>query len=67
MQGLVDLDAELARCQKKLDLARLNLEKLKKVESQPGYEDTIPTNVRHVNEEKVLCRFIWNLMPELIH
>lgn len=62
MQGLVDLDAELAKCEKKLDLARLNLQKIKKVESQPEYEDTVPPNVRLVNEDKVLCKFIRDLM-----
>ena len=64
---MVDLDAEIAKCQKKLSLARVNLEKSKKVVSQPGYEDTVPTNVRLVDEDKVLCRFIWNLMLGLIH
>jgi len=64
---MIDLDAEIAKCQKKLGLARLNLEKLQKVVSQPGYEDTVPTNVRLVNEDKVLCRFICNLMLGLIH
>jgi valyl-tRNA synthetase len=53
VQGLVDLDVEMGKCDKKLRLAQLNLEKLKKIESQPNYEDTIPTNVRMSNEEKV--------------
>lgn len=52
-QGQVDLDGEIIKCQKKLDLARMNLEKVRKVEAQPGYEDTVPANVRVVNEEKV--------------
>lgn len=55
MQGLVDLDAELAKCEKKLDLARLNMRKIEKVEAQPEYEETVPANVRLVNEEKVIC------------
>jgi len=52
-QGQIDLDFELAKCEKKLDLARLNLEKIQKVESRPDYEETVPPNVRLLNEEKV--------------
>jgi valyl-tRNA synthetase len=64
---MVDLDAEIAKCQKKLGLARLNLENLKKVVSQPRYADTVPIDVRLLKEHKVPCRFIWNFMPWLIH
>lgn len=53
VQGLVDLDVEIAKCDKKLDLARLNLGKITKIEAQPEYEETIPANVRLMNEEKV--------------
>jgi valyl-tRNA synthetase len=53
VQGLIDPDAELAKCEKKLNLARLNLQKIEKVESQPEYETTVPENVRLANEEKV--------------
>lgn len=49
----MDLDNEIAKCDKKLGLARLNLTKLQKVESQPNYEETIPANVREANDEKV--------------
>ena len=52
-QGLIDFDVEIAKCEKKLNLARLNLEKIRKVESQPDYEDTVPENVRLINEDKV--------------
>ncbi|KIM79390.1 hypothetical protein PILCRDRAFT_792056 [Piloderma croceum F 1598] len=52
VRGLVDLDAEIRKCDKKLSLAQLNLEKLRKIESQPNYEDTIPAGVRVSNEEK---------------
>jgi valyl-tRNA synthetase len=44
---------EIAKCEKKLNLARMNLEKLSKVESQPDYEETVPENVRLINEDKV--------------
>jgi valyl-tRNA synthetase len=53
MKGLVDLDAEIAKAEKKLHLAQLNLDKIVKVESQADYESTVPVNVRLVNEEKV--------------
>jgi hypothetical protein len=49
----VDLKAELTKCDKKLDLARLNLDKIRKVESQADYEETVPANVRLINEDKV--------------
>jgi hypothetical protein len=53
----VDLDAEIVKCDKKLDVARMNAEKIRKVESQPEYETTVPENVRVANAEKVrlLC------------
>jgi hypothetical protein len=53
VQGLVDLDVEIAKCEKKLDLARLNLGKILKVEGQADYEETVPNTVRLANEEKV--------------
>jgi len=52
-QGLVNLEAEISKCDKKLDLARLNLAKVIKVESQPDYLVTVPEDVRASNEEKV--------------
>ena len=52
-QGFIDFDVEIAKCEKKLNLARLNLEKIRKVESQPDYEETVPENVRLINEDKV--------------
>ncbi|KAJ7147637.1 tRNA synthetases class I-domain-containing protein [Mycena crocata] len=52
VRGLVDLDVEIAKCDKKLDVSQLNLQKLIKVESQPDYEDTVPANVRLANSEK---------------
>ena len=49
----MDLDVEIAKCDKKLDLARLNLQKIVKVESQADYATTVPENVRLANEDKV--------------
>ena len=56
VRGLVDLDNEIAKCEKKLDLARMNVQKVVKLQSQEGYEDTVPQNVRDANTEKVCIR-----------
>ena len=52
-QGLVDLDAEISKSEKKLDLALLNADKLQKLQAQAGYEQSIPDDVRASNAEKV--------------
>lgn len=49
----MDLDAEILKCEKKLDVATLNADKLRKVEMQPEYETTVPETVRLANAEKV--------------
>jgi hypothetical protein len=60
-QGLVDLDAEIAKCEKKLQLAQLNLDKVRKVEAQADYVETVPANVRLVNEDRVRLASIFGL------
>ena len=57
-QGLVDVDVEIAKCTTKLDLAKMGLSKVLKVESQADYEETVPANVRLMSEEKVRFSFI---------
>ncbi|KIK77445.1 hypothetical protein PAXRUDRAFT_834980 [Paxillus rubicundulus Ve08.2h10] len=52
VQGLVNLDAELGKCDKKIELARLNIEKLNRVILQPDYQATVPEAVKLSNEEK---------------
>ncbi|KAF5368392.1 hypothetical protein D9758_002352 [Tetrapyrgos nigripes] len=52
VRGLVDLDVEIAKCEKKLDVARINLAKITKLESQEDYSSTVPENVRLANDEK---------------
>ncbi|KII90336.1 hypothetical protein PLICRDRAFT_136533 [Plicaturopsis crispa FD-325 SS-3] len=52
VRGLVNLDVEIAKCDKKLDLARLNLGKIQKIEAQVDYEQNVPENARLQNEEK---------------
>ena len=51
----MDLEKEINKCEKKLDLARLNLQKIVKIESQPEYKETVPANVRAANYDKVTC------------
>jgi valyl-tRNA synthetase len=53
VRGQVDLEAEIAKTEKKLGLARMNLEKILKIEAQPDYAATVPENARSSNEEKV--------------
>lgn len=53
VRGLVDLDAEIAKCEKKLQVVALGLNKVRKAESVPNYETTVPPDVREMNEEKV--------------
>ncbi|KAJ7498074.1 tRNA synthetases class I-domain-containing protein [Mycena galericulata] len=52
VRGLVDFDVEIAKCDKKLDVARLAVQKMIKAETQPDYEDTVPESVRLANSEK---------------
>jgi hypothetical protein len=59
-KGLVDLDAEIAKCDKKLTLARLNLEKVMKIVSQSDYAETVPSAVQIANDEKVALLFIFD-------
>ncbi|EJT98070.1 hypothetical protein DACRYDRAFT_24610 [Dacryopinax primogenitus] len=53
VRGVVDLDAEIAKAQKKLDVAELNANKVRKAQSQPDYETTIPEQVREANTERL--------------
>jgi len=55
VKGLVDLDVEIGKCKKKLDIALLNQAKIVKTEAQPDYMETVPESVRLANEEKVRC------------
>lgn len=54
-QGKVDLDAEVAKIQKKLDLSVASSKKLKDLASKPEYAK-IPEAVRTANVEKVRIR-----------
>lgn len=65
LQGLVDLDVEIAKCEKKLTLAQLNVDKVRKLIAQPGYEQNIPEDVKASNLENVcvpkLLKFLYTL------
>ena len=65
-QGQVDLDGEINKCEKKLALAKMNLSKIEKVESQADYESTVPANVRLANDEKV-GQPVFSFKCELTH
>lgn len=49
----MDIENEIAKCNKKLDLLQLNLQKVLKAIAQPDYEKSVPENVQIANREKV--------------
>ncbi|KAG9026395.1 hypothetical protein FRB95_008882 [Tulasnella sp. JGI-2019a] len=53
VKGMVDLDDEITKIEKKLDLVRISADKLQKTMSQGNYEEVIPENVRLANTEKM--------------
>lgn len=53
MQGLVDLDIEIVKNEKKLNVAKLALDKVKKAEAVPNYEEIVPVETRDFNTERV--------------
>ncbi|KAF9050760.1 valine-tRNA ligase [Hymenopellis radicata] len=52
VRGLVNLDVEIAKCDKKLDIARLSLSKIEKLISHAESAGNVPEDVRLANEEK---------------
>ncbi|KAG8925287.1 hypothetical protein FRC00_004142 [Tulasnella sp. 408] len=53
VKGLVDLDEEINKIAKKLDVVNLGIDKLQKTMGQSNYEEVIPENVRAANAEKL--------------
>ncbi|KAL5522197.1 VAS1 [Sanghuangporus sanghuang] len=53
VRGFVDLDAEIAKIDKRLDVANLAADKLRKQTAVPDYEAAVPENVRTANAEKL--------------
>lgn len=49
----MDLDAEIAKCDRKLDVANLAADKLRKQMAVPDYETAVPENVRILNAERL--------------
>ena len=47
------MDVEIAKCEKKLGLARMNLGKVLKIEAVADYEQTVPPDVQLANEDRV--------------
>ena len=52
-QGLIDIDVEIEKCEKKKRVAQLALDKIKKNEAHPTYEQTVDAETRAGNDEKV--------------
>ncbi|KAJ7702446.1 hypothetical protein B0H17DRAFT_147233 [Mycena rosella] len=46
------IDIEIAKCEKKLEMSRANLQKITKIETQADYQETVPANFRSANEDE---------------
>jgi hypothetical protein len=57
-QGVVDLDAEIVKNEKKIAFAKMGMEKVQKQIDAPTYMEKTPEAVRQRNDEKV--RFLAN-------
>ena len=53
IQGLIDIDVEIERCEKKKKVSQIALDKIKKNEAHPNYDQTVDDETRAANEEKV--------------
>lgn len=53
VRGLVDLDTEIAKCEKKIALAQMALDKILKTVAQPEYKETVPEAARLAYDEKI--------------
>lgn len=62
---MVDLDVEISKCEKKLTLAQLNVDKVRKLIAQPGYEQNIPEDVKASNIENVCSPELPKILYEL--
>ncbi|KAH7886737.1 tRNA synthetases class I-domain-containing protein [Phlebopus sp. FC_14] len=52
VKGLVNLAAEIAKCDKHIDLVQLNLQKLVNTMLHPDYQSSVPNVVQLANEDK---------------
>ncbi|KAH6998399.1 tRNA synthetases class I-domain-containing protein [Ilyonectria sp. MPI-CAGE-AT-0026] len=53
VKGLVDLDAEIAKAQKKLDKARANIQKQEKILKDPGYVEKVSAAVQEGDQKRL--------------
>jgi valyl-tRNA synthetase len=53
VKGRVDLDAEIAKAQKKFDKAKGNIQKQEKILKDPGYLEKVSDAVRETDEKKL--------------
>ncbi|KAH7329300.1 tRNA synthetases class I-domain-containing protein [Stachybotrys elegans] len=53
VKGRVDMDAEIAKAQKKLDKARANIQKQEKILVDPNYKEKVSEQVREADEKKL--------------
>lgn len=59
------MDIEIVKNEKKLNVAKLALDKVKKAEAVPNYEEIVPVETRDFNTERVsnfssTARLIWS-------
>jgi valyl-tRNA synthetase len=53
VKGRVDLDAEIAKAQKKLDKAKSSIQKQEKILNDPGYLEKVSDAVRETDEKRL--------------
>ncbi|KEY67624.1 hypothetical protein S7711_07821 [Stachybotrys chartarum IBT 7711] len=53
VKGRVDMDAEIAKAQKKLDKAKSNVQKQEKILLDPAYKDKVSEEVRDADQKKL--------------
>ncbi|KAJ3557339.1 hypothetical protein NM688_g1525 [Phlebia brevispora] len=53
VRGLIDIDVEIEKCEKKKKVAQIALDKIKKVQAHPNYEQTVDDETRQANEDKL--------------
>lgn len=56
-QGKVNLEQEVAKIQKKVDVAQGTASKMRSAQEQPDYSTKIPQAVRDTNDERVRFGF----------
>ncbi|CAE6413283.1 unnamed protein product [Rhizoctonia solani] len=59
VKGMVDLDAEVSKLDKKLGLAQMSADKIRKLQEQPDYEKNLPENAFFTLAPTLLSLFIY--------